>query len=116
MHTRRQKKVLILSVFMTKPSIRYYFYKRLPHLQCVPRILHKKGCFLKVSGFQVFLEPGVWVPCLVSVHLGDLDVWFLVWSGLVHLDDLDCEEKAGNFSFYPHWIPIVELPLQVVFS
>ena len=67
---------------------------------------------MKVSGFQVFLEPRVWVPGLVSVHLDDLDVW----SGLVHLDDLDCEEKAGNFSFDPHWIPIVELPLQVVFS
>ena len=37
------------------------------------------------------------------------------FSGQV-LDNLDCEEKASNFSFFAHRVPIVELPLEVILS
>ena len=69
---------------------------------------------LKVVGFQVFLLSHACVslfPIIKSLCVLD----YLDHLDCV-LDYLDGEEKAGNFSFYPHWIPIVELPLQVVFS
>ena len=58
----------------------------------------KSRC-LKVLGFQVFLEPYVSLVEKISLQV---------------LDYLDGEEKTCNFSFFAHWIPIVELPLEII--
>ena len=90
---------IFIFIYDNAPFLYYLCEISLPKNVCVSQLLLWKESLLESLGFSGLS----WAICV------------LAWKkSLQVLDYLDGEEKTCNFSFFAHWIPIVELPLEII--